>query len=234
MLDKQSKYIMITAAIACGYIIGLIGCTPAQFSSPEAKSQGSAVNTSTEASERLETTGPSDAPAADTSPPESAGQCDYPQYTGALNSPAASECHSTSRPAAASSDRRNDGGTFILSMYNASNLSHGLTPAPNRAITFQKVAIAAGLAENSVDLVLYSYEPVRWEIYGNTAAVRSVHVRGYHCALVEGVAAAKVSIATYEQGTSDNAGRLPLSLNILKDESVYEGSCLANQTFIVE
>ena len=215
-------------------LVSAVACSPAKFSGLDQQSKSEVQD--------LRSPPPADQTSddpipADQSPLPEPSQnlaCNYPEYVGPLNTPTRSECHSTSRPEISSSDRRSDGATYILSMYNASNLSHGLVPATHRAIVAQKIAVSAALPPNSVDLVLYSYEPVRWRIEGNLLAIRSVHVRGYHCAFVEGVPAAAVSIDTYEQGADANSSRLPLSLNIAQDFAVYEGSCAADNRFSIQ
>lgn len=210
---------LMRLAVLGGYLVNA-ACTAAEFSQRSSKSENtsSSANSNSVDQTLLQ---------ADDS---IVGICNYPQYSGPLNSPSESECHSTRRPDPRSPNRL-DGATYIISMYNASNLSHGLIPTTFREIVTQKVNIAATLGDNSVDLVLYSYEPVHWRIEGQTGAVRSVHVRGYHCATVAGVDSSIVSIDTYDQGKSPNADALPLSNNIALDTSIYEGSCVAGNRF---
>lgn len=156
--------------------------------------------------------------------------CSYPEFTGMVPPPG--ECTATQPVSAVESQNRvGDGTRYEFAMYNASSSTHGYS---GRSITYQRVDIAAGLAADSVDLVLSSYEPVRWEFSGNVAAVRSVHIRGYHCATYTGISGAKVSLSTYEQGDSPNVLNLPLSLNLGASTSAYEGSCLANRTLVIQ
>lgn len=156
--------------------------------------------------------------------------CNYAEFTGNVSS--GGECTATDAVNAVVSQNLVSGGVrYEFAMYNASSSTSDFY---NRYITYQKVQISAGLGANSVDLVLSSYEPVRWEFTGNTAAIRSVHIRGYHCATYTGVNPALVSISTYEQGDSANVRTLPLSLNISASTSAYEGSCLPNRTLVIQ
>lgn len=156
--------------------------------------------------------------------------CNYPEFTGTV--PSGGSCTATSfMNAVVSQNRVSDGVRYEFAMYNASNNTHGVF---SRHITYQKVEIRSGLAIDSVDLVLSSYEPVRWEFVGNVAAIRSVHIRGYHCATYTGVANSKVSISTYEQGDSPNVLSLPLSLGLGASTSSYEGSCLLDRTLVIQ
>lgn len=154
--------------------------------------------------------------------------CNYPEFSGTATG---SECHPTSSYdlSGLSSTSVSEGSSYQFIMYNASNSTHGASG--ERYITYQNVAIAPGHAPNSVDLVLYSYEPVRWQIIGDTNAVRSVFVKGYHCAIVTGVDSSKVSINTYEQGA--NGLVLPLSINLVSTVNTYEGACQPGRAFIV-
>lgn len=156
--------------------------------------------------------------------------CNYEEYTGSVST--GGDCSAADmEEAVVTLNQVASGGRVELVIYNAASETHNFN---SQKITFQKVSLAAGLAANSVDVVVSSYEPVRWEFEGNVAAIRSVHVRGYHCALTTGVDPAKVSISTYEQGTSPNTLAMPLSLNLLSTASFYDGTCAPNRTFVIQ
>lgn len=221
---------VMQATLAAAYLMNA-ACTATEFSGPPAKAEKSSTTVPGLDDPKSNSDPVDRIPAQDVD--SDVRTCNYPEYTGRLNSPEQSECHSTARPALRSPNRA-DGRTYIISMYNASNLSHGLVPGPYRSFVTQKINVGTNLAANSVDLVLYSYEPVHWEIEGNANAVRSVHVRGYHCATVDGVDGSNVSFNTYDQGQSANLDLLPLSQNIASETSIYEGSCVAGNRFHIQ
>jgi hypothetical protein len=159
------------------------------------------------------------------SDPSAPGACNYPVYPSEIASRGA--CTPTI-------DGTGQGNLFSLRMYNASNLTHAehvLQPqglSGSRYITYQNVIIADNRAPNSIDLRLESYEPVEWRIQGNTRAVRSVRVNGYHCASVTGVLASLVTISTYEQGRLPDPAE---SATLNQSVYVYDGSCFADRAF---
>ncbi len=222
-------------AVSIALVAGLgIACSPTEFSGQKVDQPSNALSSKNPDVPGLDDR--VDVPPNQPAPDPGAGGllCNYPLYNGPYNSPARSECHSraySSAPAAGTSV--DTGQTIRFRMYNASNLSHGLVPSSHRFLATQKISLAPGLAAASVDLVLSSYEPVIWQMIGNTAAVRSVHVDGYHCAKVEGVDASRVRIQTYEQGVIEPSSPLPLSRIIALDQSFYEGSCLADNTLVI-
>ncbi len=156
----------------------------------------------------------------------------YADYQAAPAIVSGGQCAAFGRVATTASRATvNSGNKYQFSMYNASSQTHSVS---FRQITYQSIEVSARHNPNSVDLVLYSYEPVRWVIRGNTAAVRSVHVSGYHCAVVAGVPARLVSISTTEQGASANAATLQISNRLAKNEQVYDGSCKPDRTFVAD
>jgi hypothetical protein len=160
--------------------------------------------------------------------------CNYSLYSHAI--PQGNECHPTDayavlRPGISPRSNQVDSGVrFEFAMYNVSNVTHSTA---FRTIAAQNVFVGNNLPDNSVDLVLSSYEPVEWNVIGNVRAVRSVHVSGYHCAQVRGVPQSIVELSTFEQGDFLNP-QLPLARRLGATTNVYEGSCLQNQTFRAE
>ncbi len=157
--------------------------------------------------------------------------CSYPEYPSPIPD-SGGDCSATPmQQAVFSTNIVSSGNRYEFAIYNASSATHDFY---NRHITYQRVSVDAGLAANSVDIVVSSYEPVRWEFIGNVAAIRSVHIRGYHCATYTGVDPALVSLSTYEQGSSPNVLSLPLALNLAAQSSMYEGTCAPSRTFVVQ
>ncbi len=215
-------------------LINTVACSEKNFSAAPAPSTsiaGGAVPSPTTAIPgTTPTSNPLPIPSVNTPPAHLlATACGYPAYAGVYRGPSESSCGSESAVRATSSSNLvSSGVTYRFSIYNVTTLSHS---GNDRSEGVQYVRVASSHAANSVDLVLSAYEPTHWVIIGNTAAVRSVHALGYHCADVSGVDGNKISVSTNDNGSSNNVNLLPLSTHIAVDLGYYDGTCAVDRTF---